>query len=159
MRRLRESAETAIFTPGSGAGIPISVLRTFRRPPGAVLDDPELWHERISATATGILTLLDIDTDPLTSREHILVANILKHAWENDRDIDLPGLIQAIQEPPVDRVGVMSVDQFYPARDRLALAMQLNNLLAAPGIDTWLRGAPSTHRACSTRTGANPAYR
>lgn len=142
IQRLKESTETAIFTPGSGAGIPISVLRTFRRPSGAVLADPDLWHERISATATGILTLLDIDTDPLTSREHILVANILKHTWENDRDIDLPGLIQAIQAPPFDRVGVMSVDQFFPARDRLALAMRLNNLLAAPGFDTWMRGAP-----------------
>lgn len=140
IRRLKASAEAAIFTPGSGAGIPISVLQTFRRPSDAVREDPDLFHERISATATGILTLLDIDADPLTSREHILVANILKHAWENDRDIDLPGLIQAIQEPPVARVGVMSVDQFFPAAGRMDFAMQLNNLLAAPGFESWMTG-------------------
>ncbi|HSH42177.1 MAG TPA: hypothetical protein VK973_08640, partial [Arenicellales bacterium] len=105
-------------------------------------DDADLFNERVSATATGILTLLDIDADPLTSREHILVSNILKHNWERQRDVDLAGLIRAIQEPPVDRIGVMSMDQFYPAKDRAALAMQLNNLLGAPGFDAWMRGVP-----------------
>lgn len=142
IRRLKESAVTEIFTPGSSAGIPVSVLQTFRSPSADVREDPDQFHERISATATGVLTLLDIDADPLTSREHILVANILKHAWENGRDIDLPGLIQAIQDPPVARVGIMEMDQFFPARDRQAFAMQLNNLLAAPGFDAWMRGVP-----------------
>lgn len=142
IRRLRDSAETAIFTPGSSAGIPISVLRAFRGPSAGAREDSDLFHECIAATVTGILTLVDIDADPITSREHILVSNILKHAWENDREIDLPGLIQAIQEPPVARVGVMSVDQFFAPRDRAAFAMKLNNLLAAPGFDAWMRGQP-----------------
>jgi len=142
IRRFADGAERAIFTPGSSAGIPVSVLQSFRQPPQAVRDDPDLLNERIAATATGLLTLLDIDADPLTSREHILLANILKHTWEGSTDIDLPGLIQAIQTPPVDRVGVMSMDQFFPAADRVKLAMQLNNLLAAPGFDAWMRGAP-----------------
>lgn len=142
IQRLRDSVEAAIFTPGSSAGIPVSVLRSFRRPPPPLRDDPELLHEQIAATATGVLTLLDIDSDPLTSREHILVSNILKQVWAEDRDIDLPGLIQAIQTPPLEQVGVMALDDFYPARDRAGLAMALNNLLAAPGFDAWMRGVP-----------------
>jgi hypothetical protein len=142
IRHLRDSVESAIFTPGSSAGIPISVLQTFRAPPDTVREDSELFHERIAATATGVLALLDIDADPLTSREHILVSNILKHAWEQDRDMDLPGLIQAIQAPPLTRIGIMPVDQFFPARDRTAFAMRINNLLAAPGFDAWMQGVP-----------------
>lgn len=142
IRRFKDTVETAIYTPGSSAGIPISVLRTFHCPPQAVRQDSELFNEQVSATTTGVLTLLSIETDPLTSREHILVATILKHAWENGRSIELPELIRLIQDPPVAKVGVMGLDQFYPAKDRFKLAMQLNNLLAAPGFDAWMRGAP-----------------
>lgn len=141
IRRLKEGAQVAIYTPGSSAGIPISVLRTFRSPPAEVRDDPDLFNDRLISTATGILALLDIDADPLTSREHILVSTLLQHAWENDRSIDLAGLIRAVQEPPVDKLGVMAMDQFFPAKDRFKLAMQLNNLLAAPGFDVWMQGA------------------
>lgn len=142
IQRFRDTVETAIYTPGSSAGIPISVLQTFHAPPPALREDADLFNERVSATATGVLALLDIEADPLTSREHILVSTILKQTWENERSIDLPGLIAAIQEPPVDEVGVMTMDQFYPARERMALAMQLNNLLAAPGFDAWMQGVP-----------------
>jgi hypothetical protein len=141
IRRLKESAETAIYTPGSSAGIPISVLQTFRSPPAEIRDDPDLFNERLTSTATGVLALLDIDADPLTSREHILISTLLQHAWEKDRSIDLPGLIQAIQEPPVAKIGVMAMDQFFRPKDRFKLAMQLNNLLAAPGFDVWMQGA------------------
>jgi len=134
--------DTAIYTPGSSAGIPLSVLRTFRGPTAEQRKDTDLFNERVAATATGVLALLDIDADPLTSREHILVSTILKTVWENDQSIDLPGLIQAIQEPPVEKVGVMPVDQFFPEKNRFALAMKLNNLLAAPGFDVWMQGTP-----------------
>lgn len=142
IRQFRDSAETAIYTPGSSAGIPVSVLQSFRSPPQAVRDDPDAFTERVGSTATGLLALLDIDADPLTSREHILVSTLLQHTWEQDQDIDLPGLIQAIQEPPVPTIGVMGVDQFFPAKERFKLAMQLNNLLAAPGFETWMQGVP-----------------
>jgi hypothetical protein len=142
IRRFRDAVDTCIYTPGSNSGIPVSVLQTFHAPAAEVREDADLFHEQVSATATGVLALLDIDADPLTSREHILVSTILKHYWENDQSIDLPGLIQAIQAPPVKQVGVMPMDQFFPEKDRFALAMQLNNLLAAPGFEVWMQGAP-----------------
>ncbi|MCZ7597728.1 MAG: hypothetical protein M5U09_08335 [Gammaproteobacteria bacterium] len=86
--------------------------------------------------------LVDVDADPLTSREHILVSTILKHGWDADRDLDIGALIGAIQNPPVERIGVVDVESFYPAKDRFALAMRLNNLLAAPGFEVWMQGVP-----------------
>ncbi len=142
IRRLRESTDLSIYTPGSTAGLPVSLLRSFNAPAAALREDGDLYRDRIQATATSLLALLDIDADPLTSREHILLSNIFSHFWDQDRSLDLGGLIGAVQQPPVTRIGVMDLDAFYPAKERFALAMRLNNLLAAPGFDVWMKGDP-----------------
>ncbi|MDH3690968.1 MAG: DUF87 domain-containing protein, partial [Gammaproteobacteria bacterium] len=138
--KLRQNVDMAIYTPGSSAGLPISVLRSFTTPSESVRNDKDLYRERINATATSILALLDIEADPITSREHILISNILQQSWDAAADLDVAGLIAAIQQPPIDRVGVMDLDAFFPPKDRFALAMRLNNLLAAPGFDVWMEG-------------------
>jgi hypothetical protein len=140
--QLRKSVDMAIYTPGSNAGLPVSVLRSFAAPDTALLDDVDLYRERVQATATSILTLLGMDADPVTSREHILISRLLDHAWQEGRDLDIAALIAAIQDPPFTRIGVMGLDSFFPARDRFTLAMQLNNLLAAPGFEAWMQGEP-----------------
>ena len=140
--RLKNAADFTVYTPGSSAGVPVSVLRNFAPPPRQVLDDADLLRERIQTTATGLLALLGIDADPITSREHILLSNLFETAWAEGRTLDLAGLIQAIQRPPFTRIGVMDLDLFFPAGDRFALAMRLNNLLAAPGFEAWMQGDP-----------------
>jgi hypothetical protein len=142
IRRLRESAEFAIYTPGSTAGRPLSILRSLAAPAAALRDDLELLGERVGTTVTGLLGLLGIEADPLQSREHILVSTILLEAWRAGRNLDLAQLIRSIQEPPVERIGVMGVDVFYPSKERYALALRINNLLASPGFATWLAGEP-----------------
>jgi len=137
--RLRDSAEMTLYTPGSSAGKPLSVLKEFG-PPEAT--DPDSLREKLESTVQNILTLLDIEADPLTSREHILMSNILNAAWIRGDSLDLAALIHAIQTPGIDRIGVMDLDSFYPPKDRFALAMRLNNLLAAPGFEIWSRGDP-----------------
>ncbi len=140
IKRLRDAADFAVYTPGSNAGIPVSILRSFAAPGSAVLEDDELFRERVATTATSLLGLLGVDADPIQSREHILLSTILSTAWQNGKDLDLAALIQQIQQPPVQRIGVLDVDSFYPSKDRFALAMRLNNLLAAPGFASWLEG-------------------
>ena len=140
--RLRAAADFAVYTPGSSAGLPVSVLRSFAPPPAHVGQDMDLLRERIQTTATSLLALLGVEADPITSREHILISNILESVWAEGRALDLAGLIRAIQSPPFERIGVMDLDSFYPAKERFKLAMRLNNLLAAPGFETWLEGDP-----------------
>ncbi|MCC6293850.1 MAG: ATP-binding protein [Bryobacterales bacterium] len=142
IRMLRNSAEFALYTPGSNAGIPVNVLRSFDAPVGAAAEDRELYAERIQATATSLLGLLGIEADPLQSREHILLSNILDASWRDGASIELGQLIQQVQSPPFERVGVMELETFYPGKDRMRLAMQLNNLLASPGFSQWMEGAP-----------------
>ncbi|MCC7233840.1 MAG: hypothetical protein IT163_00970 [Bryobacterales bacterium] len=142
IRMLRNSAEFALYTPGSNAGIPVCVLRSFDAPAGAAAEDRELYTERIQATATSLLGLLGIEADPIQSREHILLANILDASWRDGASLELGQLIQQVQSPPFERVGVMELETFYPAKDRMRLAMQLNNLLASPGFSQWMEGVP-----------------
>ncbi len=140
IQRLRDAADIAIYTPGSSAGLPVSILKSFAAPNEDVLNDAELLRERISTTVTSLLGLLGIEADPIQSREHILLSTILDQTWKKGEDLDLAALIQAIQSPPVSKIGVMDVDSFFPSKDRFALAMKLNNLLAAPGFQAWLEG-------------------
>ncbi len=140
IQRLRDAAEVVMYTPGSNAGLPVSILKSFSAPSADVLDDAELLRERISTTVTSVLGLLGIEADPIQSREHILLSTILDQTWRKGQDLDLAALIQAIQAPPVSKIGVMDVDSFFPSKDRFALAMKLNNLLAAPGFQAWLEG-------------------
>ena len=140
--RLKQAADFVIYTPGSTAGIPISILKSFAAPPPALLEDNELLRDRINSTVTSLLGLVGKDADPIKSREHILISTILDSAWKQGIDLDLPALIQQIQTPPVKRIGVIDLDSFYPAKDRFELAMLINNLLAAPGFSAWMEGDP-----------------
>jgi hypothetical protein len=140
--KLRDAAEFAIYTPGSSAGLPVSILRSFAAPPEAARSDAELLGERVSTTATGLLALLGIDADPLQSRESILVSSILEGAWKAGEDLDLSSLIARIQKPPMTRIGAVDADTFFPPKERFALAMKLNNLLASPKFASWLEGEP-----------------
>ena len=142
IRRFRDAVDMTIYTPGSSAGVPLSILRSFDAPAESVRADRDALNERLQATTAGLLALLGIEGDPLQSREHILISNLLQKAWQDGRSLDLASLIQEIQKPPFEKLGVFDLETFYPARDRTALAMRLNGLLASPGFESWMEGDP-----------------
>ncbi len=138
--RYRDAADIAIYTPGSSAGLPLTVLRSFDAPPAAVISDNEAFRERVSSAASGLLALLGIDADPLQSREYILLANLLDKSWRDGRNLQMADLIRGLQSPPFDKVGFVDLETFFPEKDRFGLAMRVNNLLASPGFAGWLEG-------------------
>src|SRR5262249_49369699 len=142
VKRYRDAVDMAIYTPGSSAGLPLSILRSLAAPAAAVADDEDALREKINGTVSGLLALLGIAADPLRSREHILLSKIVEASWKSGKDVDLAALIQAIQKPPFDRIGVVDTESFYPAKERAELALTLNNLLASPGFEAWLTGEP-----------------
>ena len=137
--KLRKSVDISVYTPGSSAGLQVSVLKSFNAPSAEVREDSDLYREKVQSTATGILALLGKDEDA-NSREHSLIASVLESTWNQNKNLDLAGLIHAIQQPPFEKIGVMDVEQFYPSKDRAKLATQLNTLLASPGFEAWLDG-------------------
>ena len=141
IERLRRAATFTIYTPGSRAGVPVSILSSFAAPKGAAREDAESLAERAGSTASSVLSLAGTDAEP-RSREHTLLAALFGAAWKAGRDLDLASLIQQVQTPPFQKVGVVDLESFFPARDRFDLAMKLNGLLAAPGFEQWLEGEP-----------------
>jgi hypothetical protein len=142
IQKLRESADFAIYTPGSTAGKPVSVLNSFACPAADVFEDGDASADLITSAATGLLGLIGVTGDPISSREHILISNIIQFHWKQRQDVDIALLIRSIQTPPLDRIGAFDVDSFFPAKERFELALKLNNLLAAPGFGAWLEGDP-----------------
>ncbi|MGH7500517.1 MAG: ATP-binding protein [Longimicrobiales bacterium] len=138
--RLRESVEMAIYTPGSTAGRPLSVLRSLTAPGAALRDDAEALRERVSASVSGILALAGVEADPVQSREHILLSRVLDEAWRGGESLELGELIRRVQKPGYERVGVIDLETFFPEKDRVALAITLNNLIASPGFAAWMEG-------------------
>jgi hypothetical protein len=152
--KLRETVDMAIYTPGSNAGLPVSILSSLDCPPVEVMDDAETLADRIESTVSSMLGLMDIDADPVQSPEHILMSNIVAHCWKKGQNVTLENLVRHIQQPPIRKVGVVDIDSFMPEAKRTALAMKLNNLIASPGFASWLEGEPlNIQRMYYTETG------
>jgi hypothetical protein len=142
VRAFTDGVDVRIFTPGSTAGISLNVLGNLSAPKGDAAQDQEALREEIEGLVSGLLVLAGIDADPITSREHILLANLVEHAWVQGIDLDLATLLMQIQDPPMRRLGVFELDTFFPAKDRMALAMRLNGLVASPSFAAWMQGDP-----------------
>ena len=142
IQKFRDHAEVAIYTPASSAGRQITVLKSFDAPNAQVLNDSEALRERIMSAVSGLLALLQVDADPINSREHILLSTIFDSFWRSGQNIDMGALIRSIQAPPFNKVGFLDLESFYPQNERFKLAMTLNNLLASPSFAAWLEGEP-----------------
>ncbi len=140
IRQVMDSVDYAVYSPGSDAGIPVSILASLKAPDLNWDDNQEAIREKISSTVTALLGLVGIEADPVQSREHILMANLFERAWQAGKDLDLTMLIQQIQNPPFDKLGALDLEKFYPKDDRFELAMRLNNLLASPSFQAWVEG-------------------
>ena len=140
IKAVTEAVDYAIYTPGSDAGLPISILASLKTPDLPWDENREILRERISSTVTAILGLVGLDADPMQSREHILLANIFEESWKNGHDLELTSLIQMVQSPPFEKLGALDLEQVYPPKERFELAMSLNNILASPSFSLWIEG-------------------
>ena len=139
---LRNKVDINIFTPGSKAGIPVSILSSLEVPPFEIMDDAELLGERVESTVASLLSLVGENGDAIQSPEAVLVAAIFQKAWADGQNVTLETLIRHIQKPAFDKVGVIDLESFMPEKPRQTLALKFNNLLASPGFATWLEGSP-----------------
>jgi hypothetical protein len=137
---LRERTGFTIYTPGSNSGVPVNIVGSLQVP--ADMNDAEVVGDEIEGYVTGLLGLVGIEADPLSNREHILLSNLINHSWSEGKALDLMTLVGQITTPPIRKLGVFELDQFFPPDDRMTLAMQLNGLLASPSFAAWAAGPP-----------------
>ncbi len=160
LRDLRRAADFTIYTPGSSSGVPLNLLGSLQAPADGT--DLESMREEIEGFVSSLLTLADVDADPLSSPEHILLSNVIEHAWGQGQDLQLADLIRFVQDPPFRKLGVFALEDFYPAKERRKLAIRLNALLASPSFSAWLQGTPmdmdALVRGPDGRPGASIVY-
>ncbi len=137
---LRDRAGITVYTPGSTAGIPLDVLGSLAAP--ATGADAETRRDEIEGLTSGLLSLVGVESDPVSGREHILLATLVEQAWDDGESLTLEHLISRVHRPPIRKLGVFEIDTFFPEKDRLALAMRLNTLLASPSFQAWRSGPP-----------------
>jgi hypothetical protein len=142
LQALRDAADVTIYTPGSEAGVPLNVVGSLRAPALEWETDAETIRDEIEGTVTSLLALVGIAADPLSSREHVLLSNLIETAWRARQDLDLGSLIGQVAQPPLRKLGVFDIDQFFPAKERTELAFRLNALVASPTFGAWGAGAP-----------------
>ncbi|MEZ5295920.1 MAG: helicase HerA-like domain-containing protein [Ilumatobacteraceae bacterium] len=138
IQQLRDRTDFTIYTPGSQSGVPVNIVGSLDAP--ADVSDAEIVGDEIEGYVTGLLALVGIAADPLSSREHILLSNLINHAWSQGRSLDLPALVGMVGNPPIRKLGVFELDQFFPPDERMGLAMKLNGLLASPSFAAWADG-------------------
>jgi hypothetical protein len=138
LKALKDQADFTIYTPGSQAGVPLNIVGSLQRPAGDA--DPEIVGDEVEGFVSGLLSLVGIEADPLSSREHILLANLIQHAWSSGASLDLAALVGQVQDPPLKKLGVLELDSFFPAKDRTELALRINGLLASPSFAAWAAG-------------------
>jgi hypothetical protein len=159
IQALQKAVQYAIYTPGSEAGLPVSILASLEAPDVPWDANREVLREKIAGTVTAILSLVGVEElDPLRSREHILVSNLLENAWSRGQSLDLETLILQTQTPPIAKLGVFDVESFFPAKDRQALAMRLNSVLAAPSFQSWVEGQPLNIESLLHAPGGRPRH-
>ena len=138
--KLQSKSDVVVWTPGSSSGRGLNLIGSLQAPRDA--SDPAARSDEIAASVGGLLRLVGIDSDPMSGREHIFLANLVERAWAAGQDLGLDQLVGQIFDPPFRKMGVLDLDTFYPPKDRSELGMKLNGLLASPAFASWGEGEP-----------------
>ena len=89
-----------------------------------------------------VLTLAGVEAEP-RGREHTFLSTLFASSWKAGRDLDLAGAHPAACSRRRSRRSACSTStRSIPAKERFALATQLNAMLASPGFEQWLEGEP-----------------
>ena len=143
LRAVRDGVRWQLLTPGAGSAAPLDILPALGAPEGWDPDgDPDAATDRVNGITSALLSLVGRGGDPLADRDHVLTASVILDHWRRGRALDLAGLLSSLVDPPMDSLGALSMESFYPRDDRMKLVMALNTLLASPAFAAWTEGMP-----------------
>ncbi len=139
VKRYKNSADFTIYTPGSSAGVPVSLLSSFSVPDREIMEDIDSYAYLLSSTAASLLSLVGIDSE---GSDFVLVSNIIDHYWQQNISPTLEDIVASIINPPIKKIGILPLESFYPQNERMKLALKFNNILSSPSFKNWLKGEP-----------------
>jgi hypothetical protein len=135
----RASYEPRLYTPGASLGLPLDLLGSLAPPASR---SPAELAQAADTVVRALLALLDVEVDPLTSREYLLLTQVFVTAWQQGVTPSLADLVRQVNTPPFTTLGVLPLDDFYPPKERAQLMVRLNGLLASPKFAAWREGEP-----------------
>ncbi|SUO95035.1 helicase HerA domain-containing protein [Suttonella ornithocola] len=139
MQLLKAGNPVRLYTPGSTTGYPLALIGDFAPPEPNIREQSEAYAAYLDGTASALLALLKQENNTLDP-QHIFLTHLFKHSWDQGQTLTLADLIAQIQNPPFQKIGILPVAQVFPDKNRVALALALNNLLAAPSFTHWRTG-------------------
>ena len=142
VRALREGIDLRIITPGTTAGEPLHVLSPLEQRSELWEIDEEAARDALSAAISLLLRMVNREADPARGHEHVLLSHLAERRLRAGKGAGLEELLADLREPPIERVGALSVDEFLPPKERAELSKDLNALVASPSFSTWRQGAP-----------------
>ncbi len=134
------AVDKTIYTPGSSSGVGINILSSLSKPSMEIMEDSDSFTAYLSSTVASLLALVDIEANPLESKEFILLSQIIANAWQNDKDLGIDTLVGSIITPTFKKIGVLPLESFYPQSERFKLASKFNSVIASPAFMGWLSG-------------------
>lgn len=143
LRAVRDGVRWQLITPGAAAVSPLDILPALSAPAGwDAAADPDAASDSVNQVASALLSLIGRGGDPLTDPETVLVASILYEHWRRGDRLDLSGLLASVADPPMEVIGALPMESFFPRRERMKLVMELNALVASPAFAAWTQGIP-----------------
>jgi len=134
------AVEKTIYTPGSSSGVSVNILSSLESPSSEVLDDADTFASYLKSTVSSLLSLINVEANPISSKEYLLIAQILADRWLRGESISLEELIGSIISPSFDKIGVLPLETFYSQNKRFSLATKFNAIIASPTFSAWLEG-------------------
>lgn len=131
-----------VLTPGASAGELVHVLSSLERRSPRWDTDPDSARQALSAAISLVLRLLGRDSDPASSREHVILSVLAERRLIKGGEADLGALMQDVLEPPIGEIGALPINAFLKKKERQDLAAALNTLLASPSFASWRQGVP-----------------
>ena len=125
---LRAKMEVRMITPGAFHGETVNIFSSLNK------------LDKVNTTVSALLKMIGEKHDPIQSRAHIFLSNLIRARIKLGHSNKLRELIHSIQDPPFNMLGAMELDEVYPRATRFALAGKVNNLLTAPSFASWRTG-------------------
>lgn len=125
---MREKMAVRFLTPGGDHGEAVNIFSGISNP------------ERITSTVTTLCKMIGVPSNPLQSKQHTFLATIIQHRLRTGKSCTIIDVLNDVGDPPFEYLGFLSLEEVLPKASRGKLAAKLNNLLAAPGFQTWREG-------------------
>ena len=139
---VRSGVRWQLVTPGVASAAPLDILPSLAPPPAAL--GPDDVQARVDGVVAALLSLVGRGGDPLTDRDHVLLASLVLDTWRRGEALDLAGIVRMVANPPLADLGALPLETFYPRDERMKLVLALNALLASPAFGAWTEGLPLT---------------